>query len=57
MELGLGLDEVVVSRAITPSVRCKRRGWTIMDGSRPSMGGSCASHEDVSADIELRSSG
>jgi hypothetical protein len=58
--LGLGEEEVGEEeevRAMTPRVRCKRRGWTTMDGSRPSMGGSCASHEDVSADIALRSSG
>ena len=53
-------DVVPVVRDMTPKVRCKRRGWTtIMDGpgSRPSIGGSRASHEEISADISLRSLG
>jgi hypothetical protein len=41
---------------MTPSVRCKRRGLTMMEGSSPSMGGSCASQEDVNAEMALRSS-
>jgi hypothetical protein len=56
-ELGFGFGSELGPRAITPRVRCKRRGWTTMEGSRPSMGGSCASQEDDRADIALRSSG
>ena len=56
-EEDVGEKEEEEVRAMTPRVRCKWRGWTTMDGSRPSMGGSWASHEDVSADIALRSSG
>jgi hypothetical protein len=41
-----GEEEVTT---MTPGVRSKRRGWTTIDGSRPSMGGSCASHEDVTS--------
>ena len=58
--LGVGGGEVRVVRekeeeevgAMTPRVRCKRRGWTTMDGQGLPMGGSC-----MSADIALRSSG
>ena len=49
-----GCDE---ARVMTPRVRCKRRGLITMVGSSPSMGGSCASQEDVSAETASRSSG
>lgn len=41
---------------MTPRVRCKRRGLITIEGSSPSMGGSCASQEDVSAETASRSS-
>ena len=41
-----GCDEASV---MTPRVRCKWRGLMTMEGSSPSMGGSCASQEDLSA--------
>lgn len=52
-ELGLGSG----IKAITPRVMCKRSWWTTMEGSKPIIGGSCISQEDVSADHALRSSG
>jgi hypothetical protein len=42
------------ARFMTPSVRCSRRGWTTMEGSNPSIGGSCASQEVVSPCTALR---
>ena len=43
-----------VTRFMTPSVRCRRRGWTTMEGSNPSIGGSRASQEVVSSCTALR---